>query len=33
MGAMNAIGVNNFIALMFDTRMVFGGGFEVVWTG
>jgi len=30
---LDAIDVNILIELMFDTRMVFGGGFEVVWTG
>jgi len=29
----DAIGVNILIELMFDTRMVFGGGFGVVWIG
>jgi len=30
---LDAIGVNILIELMFDTRIVFGGGFGVVWTG
>jgi len=30
---LDAIDVNILIELMFDTRMVFGGDFEVVWTG
>jgi len=30
---LDAIGVNILIELMFDTQMVFGGGFGVVWIG
>jgi len=30
---MGAIDVNILIELMFDTRMVFGGGFGVGWIG
>jgi len=30
---LDATGVNILIELMFDTRMVFGGGLEVVWIG
>jgi len=30
---LDAIGMNVLIELMFDTRMVFGEGFGVVWIG
>jgi len=30
---LDAIGVNILIELMFNTWMVFGGGFGVVWIG
>ena len=30
---LDAIDVNILIELMFDTQMVFGGGFGVVWIG
>jgi len=30
---LDAIGVDILIELMFDTRVVFGGGFGVVWIG